>query len=130
MDAKRILHTPEDAARILIPILDGLESEEYWIMCLGADLSPLSVCKAAEGSAGNVKVNVRDVALACLQSGASFAMTAHNHPSGVTAPSEHDVAAAERLESALAGIGVKVLAHLIVAGGRAADAATGKIYAK
>lgn len=41
----------------------------------------------------------------------------HNHPSGVAEPSAPDIRLTERLKDLLAEIDVRVLDHMIVAGG-------------
>lgn len=126
MEDHHILHTPEDAARILIPLIGGLASEEAWLLCLGPDLSLLSVTKIAEGGADGVTIRPRDVVYAALHASASFVVVAHNHPSGAGEPSGQDKAAASVLNDLLPRVGIRVLANLVIAGNTATDIRTGR----
>jgi DNA repair protein RadC len=66
------------------------------------------------GTIDGASVYPREVVKACLSCNAAAVIFAHNHPSGVTEPSQADIAITERLRKALALIDVRVLDHLIV----------------
>jgi DNA repair protein RadC len=52
-----------------------------------------------------------------LRSNAAAVILAHNHPSGVAEPSQADELITRRLREALAMVDIRVLDHLIIAGG-------------
>ncbi len=61
----------------------------------------------------------REVVKLALQHNAAGLIFAHNHPSGVTDPSQADEALTRTLKQALALVDVRVLDHFIVGGGEA-----------
>jgi DNA repair protein RadC len=72
-----------------------------------------------EGTLNAASVYPREVVQAALQRGAAAVILAHNHPSGVTEPSQADIWITERLAQALALVDIKVLDHMIVGDGAA-----------
>ena len=63
------------------------------------------------GTVDNATVQPREVVKALNGSGV---ILAHNHPSGVTEPSQADIKITQRLKEALALIDVRVLDHIVV----------------
>jgi DNA repair protein RadC len=72
-----------------------------------------------EGTLNAASVYPREVVRAALQRGAAAVILAHNHPSGVSEPSQADIWITERLQQALALVDIKVLDHMIVGEGAA-----------
>ena len=66
------------------------------------------------GTIDGASVYPREVVKACLSHNAAAVIFAHNHPSGVSEPSQADKSITKRLKDALALIDVRVLDHLIV----------------
>ena len=64
-----------------------------------------------------VGLNSRQVVETALEDRASAVILAHNHVSGVAAPSEADVALTLALRPLLRSLGVHLLDHLVVADG-------------
>ena len=62
-------------------------------------------------------VSVRQVVENALYAGASSIILAHNHPSGVAAPSDDDWAATRKARAALQTIHVALIDHIVVADG-------------
>jgi len=50
-----------------------------------------------------------------LHHNAAAMIFAHNHPSGITDPSQSDISLTQRLVAAMALIGVRALDHIVVA---------------
>lgn len=69
------------------------------------------------GTIDGAAVHPREVVRQALAHNAAALILAHNHPSGVAEPSRADELITLRLRDALALIDVRVLDHLIVAGG-------------
>ena len=67
-----------------------------------------------EGSVNSANVNVRRVTEIALRGKASSVVIAHNHPSGVAAPSKEDVATTQTIINALKAIGIAVSDHIIL----------------
>ena len=66
------------------------------------------------GTIDGASVYPREVVKACLSHNAAAVIFAHNHPSGVTEPSDADINITNRLVKALALVDIRVLDHLIV----------------
>ena len=62
-------------------------------------------------------VHPREVVKQALARNATAVILAHNHPSGIAEPSQADELITRRLADALALIDVRVLDHMVVAGG-------------
>lgn len=60
----------------------------------------------------------REIVKEALQLNAAAVLLTHNHPSGVAEPSRADEMLTQTLKSALALVDVRVLDHLVVAGGQ------------
>lgn len=66
------------------------------------------------GTIDGASVYPREVVKQALKHNAAAVILAHNHPSGVSEPSQADIQITRRLQSALALIDVRVLDHIIV----------------
>jgi DNA repair protein RadC len=66
------------------------------------------------GSYDITTVHHREVIRQCLAHNASAVILAHNHPSGVAAPSSADVLITRRLKDLLTGVDVRLADHIIV----------------
>jgi DNA repair protein RadC len=69
------------------------------------------------GTIDGASVHPREVVKEALKHNAAKVIFAHCHPSGVAEPSRADEAITERLKQALNLVDIKVLDHIIVAGG-------------
>jgi DNA repair protein RadC len=59
---------------------------------------------------------VRKLAEIAFRNNASMVVLAHNHPSGLPIPSSADLYTTQQLCAALNLLGIKMLAHIVVAG--------------
>jgi DNA repair protein RadC len=73
------------------------------------------------GTLTQTSVYPREIVKRALYHNAASVIFAHNHPSGVTAPSKADELLTAELKKALALIDVRVLDHFIVAGNETAS---------
>ena len=69
------------------------------------------------GTLDGASVHPREVVRLVMAHNAAAVIFAHNHPSGITEPSQADMRITQRLKDALALIDVRVLDHLIVGEG-------------
>lgn len=69
------------------------------------------------GTLDGATVHPREVVKEALARNAAACILVHNHPSGVAEPSQADELITRRLKEALALVEIRVLDHLIVAGG-------------
>jgi DNA repair protein RadC len=76
-----------------------------------------------QGTIDGASVHPREVVRRAMEVNAAAVIFAHNHPSGVTEPSQADLRITQRLKDALALVDVRVLDHLIIGEGEAASLA-------
>lgn len=118
IDGRRIYNTPEAIADFVGDQI-GLRkaAEEFvYIICFDSANHITGCFEASHGSMNASMFPVREICKkALLLNAASIAVT-HNHPSGVTEPSQEDIAVTKRLKDALQVLGLQLLDHVIVAG--------------
>lgn len=114
-DNKMMLDSPEKCGDYIMGLFAGLIEERTVLLCMDNRCKLLATTVVAEGDICSVGISSRRVIEAVINSAATAVIIAHNHPGGVALPSFQDVAATKRLVSTLAGIGVSVLDHIIVA---------------
>lgn len=105
---------PEDAARLVGPLLAGRDREHCLLVTLDVKHRLLGVATVSVGTADHTFMAPREVYRDALLVGASAIFLAHNHPSGDATPSADDRALTRRLAQAGATLGVELLDHLVV----------------
>jgi DNA repair protein RadC len=70
-----------------------------------------------QGTIDGASGHPREVVKEALRQNAAAVILAHPHPSGVAEPSQADELITNRLKEALSLIDVRILDHIIVAGG-------------
>jgi DNA repair protein RadC len=89
------------------------------VLLLDAQNRLIDYVELFRGTLTQTSVYPREVVKLALQHNAAALIFAHNHPSGVTEPSQADEALTRTLKQALALVDVRVLDHFIVGGGDA-----------
>jgi DNA repair protein RadC len=69
------------------------------------------------GTIDGASVHPREVVKLALAKNAAALLLAHPHPSGVAEPNQADELITQRLKDALSLVDIRVLDHLVVAGG-------------
>ncbi len=113
----RKLSNAQEYAAYLIPQLRGMVRENMLMLALDERGRLLRTIWLEYGTVGAVEVSVAKVASEALSAGASAVVLAHNHPSGSPLPSQADVITTGEIMRALATLQIRVLDHIIVAGG-------------
>ena len=70
-----------------------------------------------QGTIDGASVHPREVVKEALKQNAASVILAHPHPSGVAEPSQADELITQRLKEALGLVDIRILDHIIVAGG-------------
>ena len=109
--------TADEAAALLRPFFEGAQEERVAVLHLGPGREVIGVTREASGGAGDVELPVGAIVGNALRLGAEAIIVGHNHPSGDAAPSGEDVAATRQLADAAAAVGVRLVDHLVFAGG-------------
>lgn len=110
--------SPEDAARVLVPLLEGADREGCVAALLDTKHRLLRTTVVSIGSVDHTFMAPREVFRDALVANATAVVLAHNHPSGDPDPSADDHAVTRRLVGAGRLVGVDVLDHLVVAAPR------------
>ena len=108
-----LVHTANDAAKLLSPYFYGAANEMAYVLCLDAKGKLLGIRKVSEGNILNSDVNIRRVAEICMALGAVYFYLAHNHTSQLAFPSAEDWQCTDVIKCALAPLGVSLVDHLI-----------------
>jgi DNA repair protein RadC len=110
------LTSPNDARDFLILELALLEHEVFYCIFLDNQHRILEAECCFRGTLDSSCVYPREIVKRTLQLNAAALILAHNHPSGITEPSEADRAITRRLIDALKLVDVRVLDHFIIGG--------------
>ena len=94
----------------------GCSVEMIYLISLSDSNEILSIDLVGEGAVNSASITSRSLLDVAIRRGAKKAFIVHNHPAGVAEPSSEDVAFTDSAEQILASIGVKLLAHYVVAG--------------
>lgn len=115
------LNSPAAMRYFLALWLADREHEVFAAVFLDAQNRVIAAEELFRGGLTQTCVYPREVVKRALALNAAGLILAHNHPSGVAAPSMADGWLTEHLKDALALVDVRTLDHFIVAGGTAAS---------
>jgi DNA repair protein RadC len=108
------LTSPEDTRRYLISRLRDRHQEVFACLFLDNRHRVIVFEELFYGTIDGASVHPREVVRRAMTHNAAAVILAHNHPSGVSEPSQADRRITERLKEALALIDVRVLDHVVV----------------
>jgi DNA repair protein RadC len=111
------LGAPEDAARFLKARLLDLPHEVFCCLFLDTRHRLIRYEELFRGTIDGATVYPREVVKRALAHNASAVILGHNHPSGVSEPSEADRNITLKLAKALALVEVRLLDHVVVSRG-------------
>ena len=111
------LSSPRMARDFLAMRYSLTEHELFVVLFLDNRHRLIECSEMFRGTIDGASVHPREVVKAALQKNAAAVILVHNHPSGVAEPSQADEIITSRLREALALVDIRVVDHLIVAGG-------------
>ena len=111
------LVSPADVKNYLTVKLGAYEREVFAVLFLDSQNRLIEYQELFSGTLTQTSVYPREVVKVALQLNAGAVILAHNHPSGVAEPSRADEYITQTLKTTLAMIDVRVLDHMVVAGG-------------
>ncbi|MBR0300087.1 MAG: DNA repair protein RadC [Bacteroidales bacterium] len=104
-------------AEYMLPRLKGIDHEELWIIYLNIGNLPLDCEKMTSGGWSSTSLDVKQIARAALERGASSLILVHNHPSGDPNPSRADISGTNSLRRALSAFTLQLLDHVVISDG-------------
>ena len=111
-----VLTSPNVVREYLAVHYSGQEREVFSCLFLDSRHRLISVEEMFLGTVDGASVHPREVVKRALKLNATAVILAHNHPSGVSEPSQADEIITVRLRDSLALVEIRVLDHLIVGG--------------
>jgi DNA repair protein RadC len=116
-----ILNAPQKVRDYLTLALSHLRIEVFMVLFVDTQNRIVAHEILFEGTLTQTSVYPREIVRRALHHNAAAVILAHNHPSGVTAPSAADNSITQTLKQSLDLIDVRVLDHFIVAGNQMAS---------
>ncbi len=113
------LDSPSAVRDFLTTRLGTLEHEVFAVLLLDTRHRLIDYVELFRGTIDGASVHPREVVKLALARNAAAIILAHPHPSGIAEPSAADELITQRLKEALALVDIRVLDHLIIAGGEA-----------
>jgi DNA repair protein RadC len=111
------LTSPKTTRDYLTLKLGTLEREVFAVIFLDKRHRVISYQEMFQGTIDGASVHPREVVKEALKQNAAAVILAHPHPSGVAEPSQADELITKRLKEALNLVDIRILDHVIVAGG-------------
>jgi DNA repair protein RadC len=113
-----IIHSPEDVARYMVPLLRDRTNEVFFVLLLDSKNALRSKVEITSGTLNASLVHPREVYKVAIDQRAASIIVVHNHPSGNPDPSREDTEVTRQLAEAGRIVGIPLHDHLIVAGDR------------
>ncbi len=108
------VHTPADAAELVMYEMSALEQEELRVLLLDTRNRVTHIETVYRGSVNSSQVRIAEIFKAAIRRNASNIIIVHNHPSGDPTPSPDDVAITRAILQAGELLDVKLLDHIII----------------
>ena len=119
---KKVEYEPVRQASDVMNIVKDIDdlisgSEEYvYLICLSCRGTITGIHQISHGTLNCSYMQPRAVIVRCLLNNASGLILIHNHPSGITDPSETDKQATQKIKEACELMELDLLDHIIVSG--------------
>lgn len=114
MKSRDVLNSPQAVQDYLRLTMGHLEHEVFTVIFLDSQNRLIESCEMFRGTLNQASVYPREVVKKAMQVNACAVILVHNHPSGLTTPSDADRSLTKTLKKSLALVDVRVLDHFIV----------------
>ena len=113
-EERPIIHTPADAAVILMPLLAHRGQEVLVVLALDTRNRVVDTIEVYRGSLNSSPVRVCELFRPAIQRNCASVILSHNHPSGDPSPSPEDVNLTRLTVQAGKLLDIAVLDHLVI----------------
>lgn len=113
-DAK--ITSPEDVAKIFIPLLKDEIKEHFFVLCLNSANKIIKYENISIGNLNSSVVHPREVFKVAIDNNSANIIVLHNHPSGNPEPSNEDISITKKLVESGKILGIEIFDHIIIAG--------------
>lgn len=118
-EERPVVHSPGDAASLMMPRLAHLPQEHLVTLLLDTRNRAVDIYEVYHGSLNAATVRVGEIYKAAIQQNAAAIVVGHNHPSGDPTPSPEDVSVTRAIVQAGKLMDIQCLDHLVIGqGGR------------
>lgn len=117
-DERPAVHSPADAAALVLYEMGALEQEQLRVMLLDTRNKVDGIIEVYQGSLNSSQVRVGELFKSAIRRSAASIIVVHNHPSGDPTPSPDDVAVTRAIVQAGKILDIAVLDHLVIGRGR------------
>lgn len=111
---KRNIGSPFDTYVLLKDFLEDSDREKLLVVCLDTKNQPINISTVSVGTLNSSLVHPREIFKTAILSNSNQIILAHNHPSGISAPSSEDKAMTNRISKAGEILGIELIDHVIV----------------
>lgn len=112
-----IIKDAHDYIEFLRPYFLNKRNENVYLLCLDAKCKVIACKWIGEGGLTSANAPVRKIVETALGVNAASIVLAHNHPGGLTAPSNDDIQCSFRIEQAMRIVDIAFIDHVVFAGG-------------
>lgn len=112
-----VLNTSELAARYVSKYFIGVNVEKLYLLCLDSNCKMISFNLISEGTINATPLNVRKIMEIAIKDNASNLILVHNHPSGMVAPSRHDIDVTTGMIDLMKKVSLRLSDHIIIGNG-------------
>ena len=117
-EGARMPKTPVTTARrvfeLMIPLMKGMDHEEFWVLLLNKSNRLIRKQKLFSGGVDSTSIDTRMVMDECIRRKAVSIVIVHNHPSGDPKPSQADIAWTRKIQHACRSFDIKMLDHVVI----------------
>ena len=108
--------SPEDVAKIFIPLLTNELKEQFFVICLNSANKIIKFESISTGSLNSSIVHPREVFKVAIDNNSANIIILHNHPSGNVEASSEDIQVTNKLVESGKILGIEIFDHIIIAG--------------
>lgn len=122
--ANRIIHRSKDSIKSIhsprvameyFQFLASKPTEEVWVMLLDSKNHIIGSTMVSKGNIYASALGMREIFAPAIKRMAAAIVVAHNHPSGISTPSQEDIKITKDLVASSEILGIQVLDHIIIA---------------
>jgi DNA repair protein RadC len=117
-EERAVVRSPADIANLLLTEMGLLEQEHLRVVLLNQRNQVLSIPEVYRGSVNTSLIRIAELFRDAVRQNCPAVVLVHNHPSGDPTPSSADGMMTRQLYDAGQLMGIDLLDHLIIGGGR------------
>lgn len=106
----------EKLGKYLVNYFIGEQKEKLIALFFTNSMELIKLCEISEGTVISTDVQIRKIAELGFSKNAAFVILAHNHPDGISAPSEEDIGLTRSCSEIFEKLGMPIIEHFVIGG--------------